>query len=392
MHPGRDPGAPPDQVLALRRAVQRDHDPFLGLPRRPDAVPGPVVGQLLLHAVGQPEQRQLPQRAQVARPEVVVQRDVDPVRRVDLALRHPGAQRLRAQVHQFDPVGGAHHLVRDPLPLGDTGDLLDDVAEALQVLDVERRRHIDPRRQQLPDILPALGVPAAGHIAVRQLVHQRERRPTRQQTVEVQLAQLDAAVPHRAAGQYRQVPQLLLGAAPAVGLGDAHHDVQPLAPQPPALGEHGVRLPDPRRRPQEDPQPACHVPLATSVRSMLLLLGRAVAQRWPNRRAVALHPFPGSTVEQLAEGARLASLADGTPEGCSVVELTNRRYWTQRVVEQSRVQPALDSAGPGRCTKGQTSRPCRMDAARNRGPLNSGTYDPSLSRRNTLPSRAEGRS
>ncbi|MFJ4796037.1 potassium-transporting ATPase subunit KdpB [Kitasatospora purpeofusca] len=59
----------------------------------------------------------------------------------------------------------------------------------------------------------------------------------------------------------------------------------------------------------------------------VLLLDKTGTITHGNRRATALHPLPGATAEQLAEAAQLASLADGTPEGRSVVELTNRQYW-----------------------------------------------------------------
>jgi len=45
-----------------------------------------------------------------------------------------------------------------------------------------------------------------------------------------------------------------------------------------------------------------------------------------NRRATELIPVGTSTVEDLAMAARLSSLADGTPEGRSIVELCAERY------------------------------------------------------------------
>ncbi|MFD7589088.1 potassium-transporting ATPase subunit KdpB [Kitasatospora sp. NPDC059811] len=59
----------------------------------------------------------------------------------------------------------------------------------------------------------------------------------------------------------------------------------------------------------------------------VLLLDKTGTITHGNRRAVALHPLPGASTEQLAEAAQLASLADETPEGRSLVELTNRQYW-----------------------------------------------------------------
>ncbi|WP_115944251.1 potassium-transporting ATPase subunit KdpB [Amycolatopsis thermalba] len=69
--------------------------------------------------------------------------------------------------------------------------------------------------------------------------------------------------------------------------------------------------------------------LATSGRTVeaagdvsTLLLDKTGTITFGNRRATELIPVGGTTPERLAEAARLSSLADGTPEGRSVVELT----------------------------------------------------------------------
>ncbi|PVZ13277.1 potassium-transporting ATPase subunit KdpB [Actinomycetospora cinnamomea] len=73
--------------------------------------------------------------------------------------------------------------------------------------------------------------------------------------------------------------------------------------------------------------------LATSGRAVeaagdvsTLLLDKTGTITYGNRRATALHPLPGVDVAELAEIARLASLADTTPEGRSIVELCAREY------------------------------------------------------------------
>jgi hypothetical protein len=58
--PGRDPGGPADQGLALRTAGEGDDDALPGLPSAFDAVLLAVALQPLVHGVGQPEQGQLP--------------------------------------------------------------------------------------------------------------------------------------------------------------------------------------------------------------------------------------------------------------------------------------------------------------------------------------------
>ena len=172
------PSGPPDSATTTRSRVGQ---------RRVDAVVGAVPAQPLVDPVGEPQQRQLAQGRQVADPEVVRQRGVDLLGLVDVAVGHPAAQRLRRHVDELDLVGPAHHLVGHRLPLHHTGDRLDDVVERLEVLDVDRRDHVDPGIQQLVDVLPALLVARPRHVGVRELVDQRHRSGAGQQPVEVHL-------------------------------------------------------------------------------------------------------------------------------------------------------------------------------------------------------------
>ena len=57
-----------------------------------------------------------------------------------------------------------------------------------------------------------------------------------------------------------------------------------------------------------------------------LLLDKTGTITYGNRRATAVHPAPGVTDTEAASAARLSSLADGTPEGRSIVELCAERY------------------------------------------------------------------
>ncbi len=68
---GRQAGAPADEALAAGRAGEGDHHPLPGLPRLGQAVALPVVLQALVDPVGDPQQGQLPEGAQVPQPEVV---------------------------------------------------------------------------------------------------------------------------------------------------------------------------------------------------------------------------------------------------------------------------------------------------------------------------------
>jgi len=67
-------------------------------------------------------------------------------------------------------------LVRHRFADRNHGDLRDDVVQALDVLDVERRVDVDPRRQEIVDILPAFGVRGPLGVGVGELVDEENLR------------------------------------------------------------------------------------------------------------------------------------------------------------------------------------------------------------------------
>ena len=105
-------------------------------------------------------------------------------------------------MHDF--VGLVEERVGHGLPDADAGDAADHIVQALDVLDVERREHVDARRQQLVDVLPALRVPRSGDVGMRELVDQdRATDGACQRRVEIELGQpLALVLEHlRAAGR-----------------------------------------------------------------------------------------------------------------------------------------------------------------------------------------------
>ena len=161
LRPLRHARGAPDEPVAVGGAGERDEHPLARLPRALDPVDAPVLVEGLVDAVGDPQQRELPQRAEVPCPEVVAERGVDPLRRIDVPVGHAPAERLRAHVDELDLVGAPGDLVRDRLALGDPRDPLHDVVERLEVLDVQRRDDGDAGVEQLVDVLPALLVARA---------------------------------------------------------------------------------------------------------------------------------------------------------------------------------------------------------------------------------------
>lgn len=254
--PGGDPGTAAQQGLALRPAGQGDHHAFPRGPVLGDAVLGPVALQPGVDLVGQPEQRQFAQRPQVAHPEVVGQGGVHLLGTVDVAVRHPAAQRLGRHVHQLDLLGRAHHLVRHRLALHDAGDGGHHVVQRLQVLDVHRRDHVDAGVQQFVDVLPALLVAGARDVGVGQFVDQRDLRVPGEDRVEVHLLQRRALVVEPPAGDDLEAVLQCGGMPATVGLAQADHHIGAAAGPAVALVEHGDGLAHPGRRPEIDPQPA----------------------------------------------------------------------------------------------------------------------------------------
>ena len=144
-----------------------------------------------------------------------------------------------------------------------------------------------PAAEQLLHVLVALGVPAARGVGVGQLVHQGDRRPPRQDGVEVHLLQHHAAVLDLAPRHLLQVADQGGGLGPAVRLDDADDHVHALLLEPLPLLEHLVGLADAGGEAEVDLQPA---PLLLAEQRQELL--RARARRYQSLIDAPLPPRP----------------------------------------------------------------------------------------------------
>ena len=146
-------------------------------------------------ALGRAAQRELAQRDEVA---LLERSSRARARRllgdVDLALVQALEELVDRQIDDAHLVRLVEHRVGHRLAHDDAGDLRDDVVQALEVLDVERREDVDARVEQLLDVLPALQVPRARGVRVRELVDEDELRLPRERGVEVELFELDPPV------------------------------------------------------------------------------------------------------------------------------------------------------------------------------------------------------
>ncbi len=219
---------------------------------RLDRVIAPIVLDGCVHVLGRAPQRQLAERRQVALAEELLDRARGLVGQVDLALLEPAQQVLGRQVHELDLVRLVEQAVGQRLAHHDSGDALDEVVHALEVLDVECRPDVDAGLDQLARVLPALGVARARRVRVRELVEQQHAGLARERLVDVELQEPHAAVldlarrqPLEALGERRRL-------GPPVRLDPADHHVDTRG----ALGarrlEHGVGLADAGGGAEED--------------------------------------------------------------------------------------------------------------------------------------------
>ena len=136
----------------------------------------------------------------------------------------------------------------------------DDVVQALEVLDVDGRDHVDAGREQLLDVLPALLVRLPGtFVWASSSTSTTCGRRTRIASTSISSSTAPPVL-DLLAGHDFEVADLLRVVRPPVRLDEADDDVgAPLRP-PPALVEHGEGLADAGDGAEVDAQ-ACHAPI-----------------------------------------------------------------------------------------------------------------------------------
>ena len=215
-----------------------------------------VREELLVDALGGAPQRQFAQRRQVAGRKEMADGALGLLRHIDLALMQALDQILGREVDDFDVVGLVEDAVGNGFAHPDAGDPGDDVVQALDVLDVQRREHVDAGGDQLLDIEIAFGMAAAGGVGVRQFVDENQLRPTLQDRVEIHLGQQVALVLDLLARNDLEPVEQCLGFAASVRLDDADDDIHTLAPLGLGGEQHLIGLADAGRGAEENLQPA----------------------------------------------------------------------------------------------------------------------------------------
>jgi len=134
----------------------------------------------------------------------------------------------------------------------DLNDLPDNIAQAFQVLDVDRGIDADPAIEQLFDILPAFGMARAGNIGVGQFINQNQVGMARQCCINIKFLLRGAPVFHLPPGQDFQPGQQGFGLDAPVRLHDAHNHVNPFVAAQTGSIQHAVGFAYPGCCPKED--------------------------------------------------------------------------------------------------------------------------------------------
>ena len=229
-----------------------DHHPLAGAPGSRDGVGLHVVQKFVVDPVGRAAQGKFTQGRQVTAREVVAQRTLRIGGHVDFAGLQALDEVVGIEIHHLDVVGTVEDAVGHRLADPDARDLRDDIIQALDVLDVERRMHVDAGREQFLDILIALRVARARRIAVSEFVNERQGRASRQQGIEIHLVDDAVMVGDPSARNDLEAFDQGLGFAPSVGLHDTDHHVDPILETSSADRQHLVSLADPGRGAKED--------------------------------------------------------------------------------------------------------------------------------------------
>jgi hypothetical protein len=171
-------------------------------------------------------------------------------------LTQPLHQLSRRQVHHFHRVSVVEYRIGHGLPHLHAGYLSDYVVQALQVLHVEGRVHVDARAQQLLHVLPSFRVSGAGSVRMRKFVHEKQSGAPMKGRIEIQLLKIKASVLEEQGRQNLQSLQKHLCLRPPMRLHVPRHHVHPGRRKMLCRLQHGVGLADAGNVAEEDLQRA----------------------------------------------------------------------------------------------------------------------------------------
>ncbi len=162
---------------------------------------------------------------------------------------------VRRQVDNLDIVGKIDDGIRHGLAHADTCNLRDDVVQAFDVLDIQRRINVDPAFEKLLDVEITLRVAAALRIGMGKLVDQHQLGPALQDGIEIHFLERAPLVIDMSARNDLEAVKQGLRLAAAMGFDDADDDIHAIRDLRLAGHQHLVSLADSGRRTEKNLQP-----------------------------------------------------------------------------------------------------------------------------------------
>ena len=257
---GGELGGAPHHALGHFIGVDAGEQALRGGPGSLDRLLAQIVDHLVVDPVGRTAEREFAQRGQGAGGEEILDRAPRRLGHIDLALVQALNELVRRDVDEDDVGRLLKNAVGHRLAHDDAGDARDDVGEAFEMLDVERRPYVDAGVEQLLNVLPALGMAAFGRVGVSEFVDDDQLRLPLERRVDVELADGVAAVVDHAARQDLESLEESARLGAPVRFDEADDDVDALVLQPTRALQHRVGLTDAGGRADEHFQTANRIP------------------------------------------------------------------------------------------------------------------------------------
>ena len=194
--PTRQPCHLTHQRIVSCAPSNADQQPLTCRPDLIDCALSAVITHVFIYAIGRAAQSQLAQCQQIAQSKEIARGTLRLLQWVHLSGLEPLEQLFRWNIDHDDFISIIKDMVRHGFVHLYPHNTADHVVQTLQMLHIQCGPHINARIQQLLNILPALGVARASHIAVGQLVKQQDTRAVRQRRIQIKLGQCLALVRH----------------------------------------------------------------------------------------------------------------------------------------------------------------------------------------------------
>ena len=246
-----DPLGSADQRLTTGQFADRNHDAVASRPGAAEPKRSHIIEHPRIDRLRGPPQRQLAKRRQIGFREEVTERARRFLRKIDFAGFQPLDQLVGRNVDNLD-LRHFKDAVRHRLADAHPRETRDDIVQALDVLDVDRRVNVDAGGKKFLDILIALRMAAARRVRVRKLIDQNQARRPLKNGVDVHLAQGAAFIGHVTPGNDFMPADQRFRFDATVRFDNADHHIDAVPPPRDTFGQHLICLADPRRRAEKD--------------------------------------------------------------------------------------------------------------------------------------------